>query len=98
VFSGEDWARCRARPREKFVVRYDPRDLSKVYLRDHDGHYWSIPYSDRRLPPVTLAEVKAASKRLSASGEKYITLAEIFASIEEQRALIRALLDFGLSA
>ena len=81
-------ATFKPRPREKFLVRYDPQDLSTVYLRDHDGHYWAIPYSDRRLPPVTLAEVKAASRRLSTRAEKSITQRELFASIEQQRTLI----------
>jgi len=77
-----------AKPRDKYVVRYDPRDLSQVYLRDNDGIYWPIPYSDRRLPPVTLAEVKAASKRLHDAGERYLTYKQIFASIDAQRMLI----------
>jgi putative transposase len=38
-----------ARQRQKFIVRYDPRDMSRVYLRDEEGQYWPIPYSDRRL-------------------------------------------------
>jgi putative transposase len=77
-----------AKRRDKFLVRYDPRDLSHVYLRDHDGTYWPIPYSDRRLPPVTLAEVKSASKRLQEAGEKGVTYKQIFASVEQQRLLI----------
>jgi putative transposase len=77
-----------AKPREKFMVRYDPRDLSRVYLRDHDGTYWSIPYSDRRLPAVTLAEVKAASSRLHKDGEKNINYRHVFDSIDQQRVLV----------
>jgi len=76
------------RPRQKFIVRYDPRDMSQIYLRDPDGTYWPVPYSDRRLPPVTLSEVKAASRRLRASGEKHVTQARLFASMDEQRELI----------
>ncbi len=77
-----------AKPRQKYVVRYDPRDMSQVYLRDHDGIYWPIPYSDRRLPAVTLSELRAASRRLRASGEKSVTQRRIFASIDEQRRLV----------
>ena len=77
-----------AKPRQKYVVRYDPRDMSQVYLRDHDGTYWPIPYSDRRLPAVTLSELRAASRRLRASGEKSVTQRRIFASIDEQRRLV----------
>lgn len=77
-----------AKARQKFVVRYDPRDMSRVYLRDTDGAYWTIPYADRRLPPVTLSEVKTASRRLRASGEKHVTQARLFASMDEQRELV----------
>jgi hypothetical protein len=37
------------KPRQLVIVRYDPRDMSQVYLRDEDGSYWSIPLSDQRL-------------------------------------------------
>ena len=77
-----------AKPRQLFTVRYDPRDLSRVYLRDPDGTYWPIPYSDRRLPAVTLAEVRAASRRLHAAGEKYVTQRQLFASMDTQRAIV----------
>ena len=77
-----------AKPRQLFTVRYDPRDLSRVYLRDPDGTYWPIPYSDRRLPAVTLSEVKAASRRLRASGEMHVTQRRLFASMDEQRAIV----------
>lgn len=53
-----------ARQQQKFIIRYDPRDMSRVYLRDADGQYWPIPYSDRRLPPVSLTELRAASRHL----------------------------------
>ena len=48
--------------RQRFIVRYDPRDMSQVYLRDEEGQYWPIPYSDRRLPAVSLSEIQAASR------------------------------------
>ena len=79
-----------ARPKQRLLVRYDPRDLSRVFLRDEAGAYWPIPYSDRRLPPATLAEVDAATRRLHAAGERRVTCGRIFESIEEQRALVAA--------
>jgi hypothetical protein len=54
-----------------------------------EGMYWSIPYSDRRLPAVTLSEVNATSKRLHAVGERNVNQRQIFASIDEQRALVQ---------
>ncbi|WP_376093938.1 Mu transposase C-terminal domain-containing protein (plasmid) [Roseomonas sp. CCTCC AB2023176] len=77
-----------AKARRKFVVRYDPRDMSRVYLRDDDGTYWPIPYSDRRLPAATLWEIKVASKRLHAAGVRHPEQRQIFASIEAQRTIV----------
>ena len=34
--------------REKMVVRYDPRDLSRVYLWAPDGRYYDLSYADLR--------------------------------------------------
>jgi len=76
------------KPRQLVIVRYDPRDMSQVYLRDEDGSYWPIPLSDRRLPAVTLAEVKAASRRLTEAGERYPSQRRIFEAIEDQRAIV----------
>jgi putative transposase len=72
-----------AKPKQKVIVRYDPRDLSQVYVRDEEGMYWSIPYSDRRLPAVTLSDVNAASKRLHAAEKRNVNQRQIFASIDE---------------
>lgn len=77
-----------AKPREQFIVRYDPRDMSQIYLRDDDGSYWRIPYSDRRLPPATLWEIKSASERLRAAGHRDLNQRLIFDSIEAQRAIV----------
>ncbi|WP_424138263.1 Mu transposase C-terminal domain-containing protein [Roseomonas chloroacetimidivorans] len=76
------------KPRQLVIVRYDPRDMSQVYLRDEDGSYWPIPVSDRRLPAVTLAEIRAASRRLTEAGERYPSQPRIFEAIEDQRAIV----------
>ena len=44
------------RSEKPVVVKYDPRDLSRVYFRDDNGEYWEIPYRDLRLPPISLWE------------------------------------------
>jgi putative transposase len=62
--------------------------MSQVYLRDEDGSYCPIPLSDRRLPAVTLAEVRAASRRLTEAGERYLSQRRIFEAFEDQRAIV----------
>src|SRR4051794_10229587 len=33
-------------------IRYDPRNLARVFLRHEDGTFWTIPYADLRWPPA----------------------------------------------
>jgi putative transposase len=37
------WA---GRLKEPLLVKYDPRNLSRLYIRDPNGKHWPIPYSD----------------------------------------------------
>lgn len=76
-----------SRARRSFVVRYDPRDMSQVYLRDPDGIYWPIPYIDRRLPAVTLSEINAVRRRLLDAGHGRLTQTQVFAALDQQRQL-----------
>ncbi len=69
------------------LIKYDPRDLSKVYLRDNDGHYWEIPYRDLRLPPISLWELQAATKQFQAEGRSAVDVKVLFEIAEEQRHL-----------
>ena len=77
-----------AKPSQLFVVRYDPRDMSRVYLRDPEGSYWPIPYSDRRLPAVTLSEIKAVRRQLLDAGNKRLTQNQVFEALDRQRDLV----------
>ncbi len=38
------------------IVRFDPRDISRVYLEAGDSDYLTVPLRDRRLPPFSLWE------------------------------------------
>ena len=77
-----------AKPSQQFTVRYDPRDMSRVYLRDPEGTYWPIPYSDRRLPAVTLSEINAVRRQLLDAGNKRLTQNQVFEALDRQRDLV----------
>ena len=77
-----------SKPRQVFTVRYDPRDMSQVFLRDADGVYWPIPYSDRRLPSVTLSEINAARRQLLDAGHARLTQNQLFNALDRQRDLV----------
>jgi putative transposase len=54
--------------REKMIIRYDPRDLSRVHLLTPDGAYYDLSYADLRRPPISLWEHRLALKRLRDEG------------------------------
>ena len=76
------------RSREPQIVKYDPRNLSRIYLRDGTGHYWPIPYRDLALPPISLLEHREAMKRLKHDGRRTVDERLIFSTILEQRKLV----------
>ena len=72
------------------LIKYDPRDLSRVHLRDGDGVHWAIPYRDLSRPPVTLWEHRAATAQLRAEGRAAADEDALFQVIGEQRAAAAA--------
>jgi putative transposase len=73
--------------REPMVVRYDPRDLSRIYLLGPDGTYYDLAYRDLRRPPISLWEHRLALKRLREEGRALVDEAAIFGAIEAMRAI-----------
>lgn len=73
--------------REKMIVRYDPRDLSRIHLLAPDGTYYDLAYADLRRPPISLWEHRLALKRLRDEGRSEIDEEAIFAAIEAMRGI-----------
>jgi putative transposase len=71
----------------KMIVRYDPRDLSRIYLLAPDGQYYDLPYRDVRRPPISLWEHHLALKRLRDEGRARVDEAAIFSAVEQMRAI-----------
>ena len=42
-------------------VKYDPRDLSCVFLEDAEGRHWPVRYRDLARPPITLARTNGTA-------------------------------------
>ncbi len=72
---------------EKMIVRYDPRNLSRVYLLAPDGIYYDLPYADLRRPPISLWEHRLALKRLREEGRAEIDEDAIFDAIEKMHGI-----------
>ena len=69
------------------IVRYDPRDLSRIYLLGPDDEYYDLAYRDLRRPPISLWEHRAALKRLREEGRALVDEEAIFRTVEAMRAI-----------
>jgi len=73
---------------ERFVIRRDPRDLSRVWVLDPAGScYVEIPYRTLSHPAVTLWEHRRAVARLRERGRAQVDEAAVFRMIEQMRAI-----------
>ena len=74
--------------REKQLLHYDPRDPSRLFVKDTDD-YIEVPFSDLRQPAVSLWEVDAATKHLREMGQRSIVPTLLIDTIKAQRELIK---------
>lgn len=71
-------------------VSYDPRDLLVIFVRGPDGVRYPIRMADLRHPSITLAEHRMAQAALKERGLSLVDEGLIFATIEQQRAMVDA--------
>jgi len=72
---------------EPMFVRFDPRDLSRIYLLGPDGIYYDLNYRDLRRPPISLWEHRAALKRLREQGHAHVDETAIFRAVQAMREI-----------
>jgi len=80
------WA---GRLKEPLWIKFDPRNLSRIYVQDPNGKHWPVPYADLRQPPIALWELMEARKTLRQSGNAGPTEQALFANILQQRRLVK---------
>jgi len=74
---------------QRLFVRYDPRNLAKVWVPIPDrGEYLAVPYADLRRPPISQSEQEAAMREIQSGGRRTANEDAIFSTIELQRKLI----------
>jgi len=74
----------------RLLVKYDPRDLARVYVRRPSGTYVEARYADVTLPSVTLREVLTARRALLAKGRREVDMRAIMRTAVAQREIIDA--------
>ncbi|WP_293812186.1 Mu transposase C-terminal domain-containing protein [uncultured Bosea sp.] len=73
----------------KYVVRYDPRDMSQVYLSDPDtASTHPIPYRDTSRPKASLWSIRQATAEARRRGLANVDEDAIFAALDRQDALV----------
>lgn len=70
---------------QKMEVHYDPRDLSRIYLRTPDGDYYELTYRDLRRPPISLSELQLALQHLRKAKRVDADEATIFQTVKNMR-------------
>ena len=74
--------------KERLRAKYDPNDLSQIFLEDSTGRHWPIRYRDLRRPPITLWEQRAAVRYMREQGMGKIDETAIFNAVEAHRAIV----------
>lgn len=71
----------------KYTLKYDPRDLSRIFVLTEDGIIEARP-ADLTRPAITLWEHHAARRALREAGRRSVDEELIFRTIEAQRDLV----------
>jgi putative transposase len=75
----------------KFILRRDPRDVSRIWALDPDANaYLEVPYRTLSRPPVSAWEQEAAAARLREAGRADVDETALFAMIEQMRQITDA--------
>jgi len=75
------------RESRKFTLKYDPRDLSRIFVLTEDGIIEARP-ADLTRPAITLWEHRAARRALREAGRRSVDEELIFSTILAQRDLV----------
>ena len=74
--------------KRKFIVRRDPRDISRVYFYDPElKRYFEIPYRNTVHPPISVWELREVRRTLKEEGRKSVNEDLIFDAYNRLRVL-----------
>jgi putative transposase len=73
--------------KEKLLIKYDPRDLSRIFVRRPSGSFVEARYRDLSWPPITLAEHRSVMRELRAQGRREIDESLLFKTALRQHEI-----------
>lgn len=85
----DELRRLMGRSPDKVTIKYDPRDLSRVFVKLTEGYVEARP-ADLTRPAIALWEHNAALAALREAGRRAVDEDLIFSTILAQRALVEA--------
>ncbi|WP_245485979.1 MULTISPECIES: Mu transposase C-terminal domain-containing protein [unclassified Mesorhizobium] len=74
----------------RLLVKYDPRDLARIFVRRPSGNFVEARYADVTLPSITLHEALTARRTLLAKGRREVDTRAIVRTAMAQRELVDA--------
>ena len=77
----------------KLPIKYNPLNLSAVYVELPSGKHLSVPLRDRRRPPITRFEHDLAVKALRERGRLAVDEQSLFDMVREQRRIVADAID-----
>ena len=72
----------------RLLVKYDPRDMARVFVRRLSGNFVEARYADVTLPSITLHEAMTARRTLLAKGRREVDSRVIVRTAFAQRDLV----------
>ncbi len=74
--------------KRKFMFRRNPMDISVIWFFDPELHcYYQLPYRDTSLPPISIWELRQATRLAEANGRKNIDERAIFEAYDRMREI-----------
>jgi len=74
--------------KDKLLIKYDPRDLSRIFVRRPSGSFVEARYRDLGWPAITMAEHRAVMRQLRAQGRQEVNEALLFKTALRQREIV----------
>jgi putative transposase len=74
--------------KDKLTVRYDPRNISRVFVERANGHWIEARYRNLKWPAISLWEHAAALRALRRQGRREVNEAVLFDTVLRQRELV----------
>ncbi|MBV34389.1 MAG: transposase [Rickettsiales bacterium] len=82
-------ARDKTNAKRKFLIRRDPRDISKIFFFDPEiKQYFEIPYEKIDAPPMSIWEYRHIRRKLRDEGKKNVDQELIFEAYEKLNNIV----------